>query len=370
MNLRKYVENDLMNTQLVPAVQIRDCTPRVRMVNGENVYIRTLTVQLPMKYNFNYVAEPLLMVHLKPEFRDFAEEIDFYRIIDKIEFYYVGRGRGSNLGTTADKLYTDQIHISCYENKLFPSLYVNTIVFPLPFDLLLKQNGYIYTNQELFAERQDDTAPDTFRIDVEFSDYSFNNFIDTAEIILTHSELKSFNLWRMSEESCAQIKNSPLYRYYHGKPKIDKCIVLAIDANITNGNDLFHSNTPRVRFGEIGMPKCLYIYLKNLKKEILHEEPWFHKCYIKNETDKTLLREYSYSLLIHYNKDKSLPKGVLTLPYVDGIDFMASYCGVTSLYLEFEGIDLPPDEKFVFSYSAKSPNALIIDKHPQLVLCK
>jgi len=131
-------------------------------------YNKRIMAQICQQHKFNLLSEPVLVLKLS----DYPAEtnVDLSRILEKISFE-VG-------GIPFDTLYMDQINIYQHKYNVKPSLIGNTMIVPLPFNLMLKSNGYILPSGWHDA-----------RFFIEVSDYAFNKHIEDGYIIINYSKL-------------------------------------------------------------------------------------------------------------------------------------------------------------------------------------
>ena len=371
--------------------------PYIKKTELENVnFLGTINsksrivVSLPNIYNCAYVTEPFIQIKIS----EMPSSIDFSKILSKIVLEMGGY--------VVDRLYTEQIRIHGKKYNCEPSLIedTNTIIIPLPFNCLLKSNGFILNNNRLFE----------VKIIIEFSDFEINN-IECEEFYINYSELNNeFSMEDMTnyfykqmiqtkvhQDRLLKINNecpSDYISYYfidnlleqNKKKLLDISNMNNSDSNSNknsnsnqninqvNNNESKKFNLPigllgfkqaqftgleninsankRYRFIYNHDVETMYICIVNSKNDI-YESKWFDLCKIQVNGRDTLF--YTYEQLIHINKSTNLPKGVLEIPNISYVNFDAN-----NIEIHFSDIRLDDNETFYFFSSVESSNWLTI----------
>ena len=371
--------------------------PYIKKTELENVnFLGTINsksrivVSLPNIYNCAYVTEPFIQIKLS----EMPSSIDFSKILSKIVLEMGGY--------VVDRLYTEQIRIHGKKYNCEPSLIedTNTIIIPLPFNCLLKSNGFILNNNRLFE----------VKIIIEFSDFEINN-IECEEFYINYSELNNeFSMEDMTnyfykqmiqtkvhQDRLLKINNecpSDYISYYfidnlleqNKKKLLDISNMNNSDSNSNknsnsnqninqvNNNESKNFNLPigllgfkqaqftgleninsankRYRFIYNHDVETMYICIVNSKNDI-YESKWFDLCKIQVNGRDTLF--YTYEQLMHINKSTNLPKGVLEIPNISYVNFDAN-----NIEIHFSDIRLDDNETFYFFSSVESSNWLTI----------
>ncbi len=355
---------------------------------------------MPYLGRYNYLTNPLLVLKLSNDLF-YDENVDLSKILHSISFE-IG-------GCVIDKMYTDQINIFQHKYNLKPMLIDKTLIIPLPFNCMLKSNGIILPRGYF----------DT-RIWVETSDYEFNKYIEDGHIKMDYSQLDhNFDMGEMTKYYYNQMLKTkahstnllkingayPLdYQTYYliekmlelktpldielnnfpnilisrlNKPVEDETKaqlalplglgLMGIKQNQFTGLESVNSNNKGIKFRLFFNHdvETMYICLK-LNSNICKNK-WFDTCRIQVNGNDVL--EWSYEQLVYETSTNStLPQGVLSLPHMDQVNFMADNVSLCFYDTKFEHITNEESEQyFTFCSCVESKNFLTIGTMSEIV---
>jgi len=364
-------------------------------------YNRRIMCNICQQHKYNLLSEPVLVLELS----DYPTNtnIDLSRILDKISFE-VG-------GTPFDSLHMDQINIYQHKYNIKPSLIGNTLIVPLPFNLMLKSNGYILPSGWHDA-----------RFFIEVSDYEFNKHIVGGHLIINYSKLNdNINLDKMTDyfynqmlkvksrkDSLLTINGSHPSDYisyyllnnliglnndYYPNIYLKQTNQIVPISKNTNKDTSNNTNTPNNnKSNSIIAPICLIgitqnqftglesfepkngsirfrlafnhdvtsLYICTKSNHDILNSKWFDNFKLQvNGQDKL---EFSYELLKHYSLNENLPDGVLTIPHVNTINFEEQH-----VIIALSGVKLNMYDDSVFSMCVESSNWITVGPQSYIV---
>lgn len=356
---------------------------------------RRTSAHIPLLSKYNYITNPLLVLKLSDDLF-FDESIDLSNILSSISFE-IG-------GNIIDRMYTDQINIFQHKYNLKPMLIDKSLIVPLPFNSMLKSNGFILPHGFFDA-----------RFFIDISNYEFNKYIEDGHIKIDYSQLdNNFDMSEMTKYYYNQMLQTKAFSsnllkingsypsdyqtYYLIEKMLKLKTPLDLEKNSLPNILISRLNKPvedqvkthfSMPFGLMGIKQNQFTGLESVNSksktikirlnfscdvELMHiclklnsnicKYKWFDTCTIKVNGSDVLT--WSYEHLV-YNT-QGLPQGVLFLPHMDQVNFMADNVSLFFNNTKFEQ-DTNNEEKqdFTFFSCAESSNFITIGTMSELV---
>jgi hypothetical protein len=364
---------------------------------------RLLRVNIPRQGQENcktIYSEPVLCLRLE---KNSDQILNLHEIVNLIQFE-IG-------GIVIDKLYNHQININQHRYNILPKQYGDVVLFPLPFNCLLKNNGIPFSTIEYYEhsitfETSSLNASKNIIDGCLYMNYTFvNKDIDLMNLTeLNYSEMSKT---KFHKNSLLKINNkvpSDFVSYYFinelnrsnknntnipnvleqnnqiidnvsivnlPKPHVFDIPVTLLkikQTQFTGLENLADVKNAKYRLNFVHDVQSLYLQLNFIDAEnssTICNKKWFDLLRIQiNGYDKL---EYTYEMLCLHNASNSykLPDGVLEIPNAKYLDWSADH--ISLCLSNIDTSSKQEGETMNVSFSVESDNYLVCGSQSKLM---